>query len=239
MKVIVTGGASGLGEAITRQLCADGHEVLFTYCNSGVKARTLTDENVNAHAVRCDFSNDQDIAELSEKILSFDPDGIVHNAISGKIPAIHFHKSDISVFSEGFKTNVLPVIRITQAALECFRKKKSGRIVTVLSSYVVGQPPIGLSAYVAEKNYLLSLTKSWAAEYARFGITANCVSPTFMRTPQNAEVDERVIETMIANHPLKRLLTPEEVAVSVARLLGSGPEINGTNQVINAGENAV
>jgi NAD(P)-dependent dehydrogenase (short-subunit alcohol dehydrogenase family) len=63
-------------------------------------------------------------------------------------------------------------------------------------------------------------------ENQKFGITVNSVSPDYMLT-QFAAVDERVVEQMAANHPLKKLLTPDEVAQVVLMLLGMSKQING------------
>jgi NAD(P)-dependent dehydrogenase (short-subunit alcohol dehydrogenase family) len=139
------------------------------------------------------------------------------------------------VYSNGFNNNILPVIQITQAAISFFRKKKCGKIITVLSSAIIGKPLLGSSAYTAEKQYLLSLAKSWAIENAAFNITSNCVSPDFMLTAIHKDVDERIIEGIKSASPLKRLLSVEEVSEIVMFLLNATSQMNGVNIPINAG----
>ena len=134
-----------------------------------------------------------------------------------------------------FTNNVLPTVSVTQKALETFCEKKSGRIITVLTSYVVGVPPLGYSLYASTKAYLAQMAKSWAKEYGKMGITSNCVSPEFMRTGFTVGTDTRVIEQMEASHPLKRLLRPQDVADVIASLAYASPHLNGVNIPINAG----
>jgi NAD(P)-dependent dehydrogenase (short-subunit alcohol dehydrogenase family) len=120
-----------------------------------------------------------------------------------------------------------------------FRKKRYGKIITVLTSYLVNRPPTGLSEYVANKAYLESLSKSWAVEGASYGITANCISPSMMRTQLTSDLDERVIEEISIRHPFGKIVTPEEVADAVSFMVSSTQQINGVNLLINGGEDVI
>lgn len=234
MNILITGGASGLGEAITRSLAQDKtNKVYFTYYSSVEKAQALEKANANIVAVKCDFRDNASVLELKNKLAEYDIDALINNALTG-LQKKHFHKTDPEVFLSGFRNNVLPTIHITQAAINHFRKKKFGKIITILSSYIINKPPTGLSEYVATKEYLHALSKSWATENASFNITANCISPSFMQTQLTNDTDERIVEEMQKNHPLKKLLQPEEVAGAVSFLLNATQQINGTNLVINA-----
>jgi NAD(P)-dependent dehydrogenase (short-subunit alcohol dehydrogenase family) len=138
-------------------------------------------------------------------------------------------------FVNSFAANVVPVIRITQGAIRHFRTKKAGKIINILTSYLVGTPPAGSAEYTANKAYLEALSRSWAAENARFNITSNNIYPSFMRTGLTADVDQRLIDIMERKHPLKRLLQPEEVAEAVHFLAGASQHINGVGIVMDAG----
>ena len=94
-----------------------------------------------------------------------------------------------------------------------------------------------MAKYAAEKNYLLSMNKSWASENINFNITSNAISPSMMQTNLTKNIDERIIEQMITSHPLKRLLDPSEVANVVKFLVEASSFITGQNLVINSGEN--
>ena len=236
-KILVTGGTSGLGKAIAVKLATSGHEVFVTYCSSEKSARDLAEIH-KIGTVHCDFRQAESLENLLVAIQEMQPDVLINNALTG-LSEQYFHKLGIENLSQNFMQNVVPVLKITQAALQVFRKRKSGKIITILSSALLNKPPIGWSEYTAEKAYLLSMSKSWAVENARHNIVSNCVSPSFMATPLNKNTDERVIENMILNSPLKKLLTIEEVADCVHFLATASNHINGTNLIINTAENVI
>ena len=235
MKILITGGASGLGEAITRRLAKeDSDMVYFTYAHSKVNALQLQDEFKNAVGIRCDFKNSRELDALKSKIEELQIDVLINNAYHGDAIKTYFHKIPEAEFATEFMENILPIIGITQAAIASFRKRKEGKIITVLTSFLVNIPPIGASSYVASKAYLGSLVKSWASENAKFNITSNAISPSFMQTGLTVGVDERIIEQMNASHPLKKLLTPEEVAETVFFMTTASLHLNGVDIVLNA-----
>lgn len=236
MNILITGGASGLGEAITRKLVADNkNQVYFTYYKSEEKALQISAAFSNATAIKCDFKNKLYVQSICEKISLIDLDILINNAFSGDFLKTHFNKIGIEEFENDFKENILPVIEITQAAISYFRKKKSGKIITVLTSALISTPPVGSSVYVANKAYLAQLSKIWAVENAKFNITSNTVSPSFMQTNLTSGFDERLVEQMKENHPLKTLLKPDEVSEAVYFLVKASAQINGADIPINAG----
>ena len=238
MNILITGGASGLGAAITKAFAANAaNKVNFTYHHSVNDAGQLEELFGNTTGIKCDFSDAQQVQELSEAIKRLNLDVLINNAYSGKIEPCYFHKTNKAVFLSDFENNLLPVIKITQATIQAFRKKKQGRIITVLTSYLENVPPMGMSAYVAGKAYLKQLTKVWAAENAALNITSNSVSPSFMQTGLTNDTDERVIEQMSQNHPLKKLLQPEEVAQTIYEMANGTSHMNGVDLVLNAGVN--
>jgi len=239
MNILITGGASGLGEAITNKVASENMNIVyFTYNTSSEEARQLEDSLANTRGIKCNFINVKEVDNLIDQISTMDLDVLVNNAISS-ITNDHFHKIAIDAFAESFQHNIVPIIRITQHAIRIFRKKKCGKIINILSSYLSSKPPIGLSEYVANKAYLLSLSNSWAIENRSFNITSNCISPSFMQTNLTKDIDQRIIETMIKKNPQKRLLTTDEVADAVFFLLNSTQQINGINIVMNSGSDVI
>jgi NAD(P)-dependent dehydrogenase (short-subunit alcohol dehydrogenase family) len=237
MNILITGGASGLGAAITKKLASSpNNKIYFTYSNSSSKAKTIESNLKNTVAIKCNFESQEEIASLLEKMTSFDLDVLINNAYAGDITPTHYHKIITEKFLTDFSNNIMPTVSISQEAIKIFRKKKNGNIITILTSYLSEKPPMGLSTYIANKAYLKKLTEIWAVENAKFNIMSNAVSPAFMQTGLTSDVDERIIEQMIDNHPAKRLLTVEEVAESVSRLTTVTSETNGTDLIINAGD---
>ena len=239
MNILVTGGASGLGGAITKRLADDenNNNIYFTYNQSKGSAEKIESDFNNTTSIKCDFRNPIEIKAIRDKIKDFDLDVLINNAFSGDFLKTYFHKVDANDFLDDFQFNIMPVIEITQESIISFRKKKFGKIITILSSALVNIPPIGSSVYIANKAYLEELTKVWANENAKFNITSNSISPALMLSNLTKDVDERVIDQIIENHPLKKLLTFEEVAETVLFLVNASSQINGIDIIINAGVN--
>ena len=162
MNVLVTGGGSGLGGVITRKLASiPGNKVFFTFHQSADKAAAMEKELGQVKGIHCDFSKPEDVEKLCSMISDCDLDVLINNAIAG-MTKTHFHKTTADTFLNSFTVNVFPTLQITQKAIFSFRKKKFGKIITILSSYLANLPPTGLSEYVANKAYLQSMSKSWA-----------------------------------------------------------------------------
>jgi len=240
MNILITGGASGLGEAITYKLADNTNDkIFFTFHSSSEKARDIENKYSNAKRIQCDFKIQADIDSLLAYIENADIDVLINNAFTSKATPKHFHKIDISVFSDNFNANIIPVVRITQKAILHFRKKKFGKIINILSSAMLDNPPVGWSEYVAEKAYLASLSKSWATENSAFNITSNSISPSFMQTGLTFNTDERLIEDIKESHPFKQLLTTNEVSDAVLFLSRCSQQINGINLIMNAGTHVI
>ena len=238
MNILVTGGASGLGKSITEILLKNkNHTVYFTFCSSKENAAIICSEFPNSKGIECDFNDINSVNSLCEMIPDLRLDVLINNAYSGNFITKHFNKISPDVFSTDFNKNIIPTVFITQSAISYFKKMKSGKIITILTSALVNNPPSGASSYVAVKAYLQSLVKSWATENKKFNITSNSVSPSLMQTKLTSDIDERIIDQIIDDHPLKKILKTSEVAETVAFLVHSSQQINGVDLVINSAEN--
>jgi len=238
MNILITGGSSGLGKAMVEKFSSNPDNlVYFTYNTNITTACSIVKEKTNVFAKQCDFSSENSIADLLNSIGGWDLDVLINNAYSGNPQGNHFHKESPDSFTESFLLNIIPTIRITQKTIETFRKKKSGKIITILSSALLNQPPTGYSLYSANKAYMAQLAKSWSKEYIRYGITSNCISPNFMLTDLTKNTDDRIVEHMTEEHPLKKLLVPEEVAECAEFLVYASNQVNGVNIPLNAGTN--
>lgn len=109
-----------------------------------------------------------------------------------------------------------------------------GKIINIITEAILGLPPMGYSIYAANKAYLMELSSVWNKEYTRYNITSNCILPAYMGTPF-AKVDDRIVEQMVQEHPLKKLLTPEEVAFGVKFFIDASQQVNGVKLTINVG----
>ena len=115
------------------------------------------------------------------------------------------------------------------AAVPMIERGKGGRVVNTSSIGALGN--IGQANYAASKAGVIGLTKTLALEWARFGITVNCVAPGATATRMTAGIPEKLMEGLLAKIPLRRLAQPEEIA-EVHLFLASDAAAYITGQVL-------
>ena len=115
------------------------------------------------------------------------------------------------------------------------RKRRYGKIINIITSSVIDTPPAGMSIYASTKAYFRQISKSISKEFARFNITSNCLLPEYMNT-NFRKVEDFQLEQMTTSHPLKRLLTPKEVAEIIVHIVNSSQQLNGVEIPINAAQ---
>ena len=239
MNIIITGGSSGLGKALVEVCAASGKDqVMFTYFQHEDEAKALAGRFANVTAVQVNFSDEASVIHFAEMIEEKPTDVLINNAYAGQPQGVHFHKTAPEDYAKAFEINVMPVIRITQACVAGMRKRKFGKIINIITSYVMDVPPTGFSVYTATKAYIRQLSKSWSKELGRFNITSNCILPDYMQT-SFGQVEDFQLEQMKSAHPLKELLKPEEVALVVCHLIQSSQQLNGVEIPINAAQHII
>ena len=236
MNIIITGGSSGLGRALVEVFGAsEGYQVTFTYCHHEDEAQALAGRYANVRAVQVDFCDEESVTHFTDMLADEHTDILINNAYAGSPQGIHFHKTAPDDFANAFRHNVIPVIKITQACVVGMRKRKFGKIINIITSYVMDVPPTGFSVYTSTKAYIRPLSKSWSKELGRFNITSNCILPDYMQT-DFGKIEDFQLEQMKAAHPIKELLKPEEVAQVVYHLTQSSQQLNGVEIPINAAQ---
>lgn len=241
MNILITGGTSGLGKATVELLQKDGHQIYFSYLaneqfTAVAKELEATYPNVKGEALN--FCEEESVDAFCEKIAGWDIDVLVNCTYVGRPQTTYFHKIASEEFLKAFQFNIIPTVKITQACIEVMKKKKFGKIINIITEAVLGLPPMGYTLYAANKAYLMELSSVLNKEYTRYNITSNCILPAYMQT-SFAEVDKRILEQMTMEHPLKKLLTPEEVAQNIKFFVDASQQVNGVKLQINAGTQLV
>jgi NAD(P)-dependent dehydrogenase (short-subunit alcohol dehydrogenase family) len=130
--------------------------------------------------------------------------------------------------------NLHSIFNVTHEVLPYMLDKGYGRIVNISS--VIGQMGnFGQANYATAKSGMVGFTKSAALEFARKGITVNCVAPGYTETDMVAAVPEQAKEKVVARIPMGRLARPEEIAQAVFFLIAYGDYITGQEIAVNGG----
>ena len=99
----------------------------------------------------------------------------------------------------------------------------------------MNMPPLGYSLYTANKAYLESMSRSWALENSKFGITSNSISPSLMETGFHKDYDSRILDMARQDNPTGELVKVEDVAMMVRFFLETSVQVNAINVPINGG----
>jgi 2-hydroxycyclohexanecarboxyl-CoA dehydrogenase len=214
---LVTGGASGIGAAISRRLAAEGAAVVIGDVNAD-GAKQVAGE-IDAEATLLDVT---DLDAATGVVESHGPfEILVNNA--GTDDFAFFTDMTPERWRRLLAINLEGVFACTHAVLPAMQEGGYGRIVNIASEAGrVGSK--GSAVYSAAKGGVIAFTKTIARENARYGITSNAIAPGPIDTPLlNAarslgDVGERIIDTMKAGTQMRRLGSPDEVAAAVAFL---------------------
>jgi NAD(P)-dependent dehydrogenase (short-subunit alcohol dehydrogenase family) len=227
----VTGGGSGIGQAIVNRLRADGHHVAIIDLKPG-------DEEF---AFAADVTDRAQVDEALAGIRSqLGPVSILVNA-AGLDSFKKFHDVSFERWQRVIDVNLNGVFHCIQAVLPDMLDAGWGRIVNISSSSMHSGAPY-MSPYVAAKSAVNGLTKTLALEYGPNGITVNAVPPGFIDTPMlRAAADKGFlgdIDATIQATPVRRIGTPQDIAAACAFLISEeAGYITGQLLGVNGGRN--
>ena len=213
-RAVVTGGAQGLGRAITERLAASGATVEIWDIQDG-PAQAVAAEIGSAVSARVvDLCDDDAVARAAEAAGAVDI--LVNNAgiTGGNAPTWQL---DPAVWRQVMEVNLTAPFVVCRALVPGMIERGYGRIVNIAS--VAGKEGNPNAAhYSASKAGVIALTKSLGKELAETGILVNCVTPAAARTPIFDQMSQEHIDYMLSKIPMKRFLEPAEAAAMVAWL---------------------
>lgn len=214
-RVLVTGGASGIGAAIVAQQRALGRDVVII--------------DKQPAGIQADLGDAEQVEAALATALEGGP---IHRLVNnvGYIRVANLEDLDFDDVLRTYEINTVAAMRCAKALLPGMRDAGFGRIVNIASRAALGKP--GRGAYGGSKAGLIGITRTWALELGQYGITVNAVSPGPIRTamfetanPTGEPRTQQIIDAI----PVKRVGEPEDIASAVGFLLDDRGFITGQN----------
>lgn len=219
---MVTGAATGIGEAVVRRLFAGGAAILAVgHDRAGLEALldSLDRDRARSRAFEADVRDEgamQEAVATAER--SFGGLDIAVNNAGTPGRQAGLEELTLDDWNDVIGTNLTGMFVCMKAELPAMIRRGGGAILNLSSANgIVGVP--GLSAYTASKHGVVGLTRTAALEFADRNVRVNCIAPGYVATPRMMEMPDEVLQGLAAAHPLGRLARPEEVADLAAFLL--------------------
>lgn len=210
---LITGGANGIGLAIAERFAREGAKIiLWDVSDQGNDVMNrLKKEGHEAIFKKISVTNmdevEKAVAEAREYFGRIDI--LINNAgITRDRTLLKMSKQE---WDDVIAVNLTGVFNCTQAVAPIMKAQNYGRIVSA-SSNVAIRGNYGQTNYVATKSAIIGMTKVWAMELGRYGITANCIAPGFIQTAMTDTMPEEIRKQTIPQIPLGKWGVPNDIA---------------------------
>jgi 3-oxoacyl-[acyl-carrier protein] reductase len=213
---LVTGATGGIGGAVARALHAQGARVAVSGTRRDV-LDALAAELAGSVALSCDLADKDAVEALvpQAEAAMGQLDILVANAgITKDNLLVQLRDED---WEQVLAVNLTSTFRLARAATRGMMRRRFGRIIGI-SSVVAVTGNAGQANYTAAKAGMIGLMKTLALEYAKRGVTANCVAPGFIATPMTERLNDKQREAILARVPANRLGSGADVAAAVVYL---------------------
>ena len=220
--ILVTGACRGIGAAIAKAFAAEGGIVVVNYRSNEAAAEAVVAEcralGGEALAIAADVTSAEAVSAMATRIAEEVGrlDVVVNNAFApyrfDPDNRARFWETPWEAYEQQFEGAVKAAYTISRAMLPLLQRR-SGAAIVNLASDLVTRPSIPYHDYTTAKAALMGFSRNLAAELGPLGIRVNCVAPGLVYPTQaSATTPEEVREMLIAQTPLRRIATPEDVA---------------------------
>ncbi|MEP7703387.1 3-hydroxybutyrate dehydrogenase [Paraglaciecola sp. 25GB23A] len=246
--ILITGGASGIGFGIAKQLASAGHQIIIADLQLGAAqaaAQTLNELGFKASAIEVDVSQAAQIASLPVQLLPLKIDVLINNAGIQHVARLEDFPAD--KWQQLINIMLVGPALLTQAFLPSMRAQNYGRIINIGSVHSLVASPFK-SAYVAAKHGLLGFAKTVALETGDCNITINTICPAYVRTPlvdkqiAAQAIEHGISETEVVNKimlepmPKKAFIEMDELGATAAFLIAdTARNITAQTMVLDGG----
>jgi 3-oxoacyl-[acyl-carrier protein] reductase len=210
---LITGGANGIGLATSQRFATEGAKIILWDVSDRGKdvAEQLKKEGRDAIFKKVSVSNKEEVQKaVSEAREHFGRiDILINNAGITKDRTLL--KMSDEEWDDVISVNLTGVFNCTRAVATIMKEQQYGRIVSA-SSNVAIRGNYGQTNYVATKSAIIGMTKVWAMELGRYGITVNCIAPGFIHTAMTDAMPEEVKKQSIPQIPLGKWGFPDDIA---------------------------
>jgi 3-oxoacyl-[acyl-carrier protein] reductase len=232
---LVTGATGTIGSTIARVLHAQGAAVALSGTRREVLDQLAGALRERVHVMPCNLADAVETEALvprAEEVMGR-LDVLVANAgITKDNLLVQLRDED---WDQVISVNLSATFRLARAAVRGMMRRRFGRVIAITSVVgTTGNP--GQGNYVAAKAGITGMIKAIAQEYAKRGVTANCVAPGFIVTPMTDKLNDKQREVILAKIPAARAGTAEEVAAAVAFLASNeAAYVTGQTLHVNGG----
>jgi 3-oxoacyl-[acyl-carrier protein] reductase len=232
---LVTGATGTIGGSIVQTLHAQGATVAISGTRQEVLEQLAGQLGERVHVLPCNLADAAAVETLvtrSEQVMG-QLDILVANAgVTRDNLLVQLRDED---WDQVIAINLSATFRLTRAAVRGMMRRRFGRVIAITSVVgTTGNP--GQANYVAAKAGIAGMIKATAAEYAKRGVTANCVAPGFIVTPMTDKLNDKQREVILSKVPANRAGTPDEVAAAVVFLASNeAAYVTGQTLHVNGG----
>jgi len=233
---LITGATGPIGTSIARVLHAQGAAVAISGTRREVLDRLAADlGGGRVHVLPCNLADSAETEALVPRVEEAmgQLDVLVANAgVTKDNLFVQLRDED---WEQVIAINLSATFRLARAAVRGMMRRRFGRVIAITSVVgSTGNP--GQANYVAAKAGITGMINAVAQEYAKRGVTANCVAPGFIVTPMTDKLNDKQRETIMAKIPASRAGTVQEVAAAVAFLASNeAAYVTGQTLHVNGG----